>query len=403
MIRLRRAGQSHYETFSSLEAAKLKAQQLHFEHVQGGLDAFTISPAEREAAKEALKLIEGRASIIDAVRFWKDHHPDGGGVSLAALVQSYMEDMAARGCREHTMRDARWRLQRLCVDYGDRSAASLPAEVFREWLEGRGTGGRNRNNYRRVFHALYSFAVKRGIVQHNPLARIDPVSVEADTPTHWTAQRVETLMRAALAFRPDLVPVLSVMAFAGLRPYEAARLDWRNVNLSERIIRVLPGTSKIRTARLVDIPDNLAAWLAPYRKDAGPVAPPMQTINRWRQRLGAVTVLGLDAVRRRMARRSGMKGTAIKAARLTWAAIIEDARKIEADLWPVDVLRHTFATFHLAVRSDMGRTAEQMGSSAQVIRNHYKGLATAKEAARYWAIMPDATGGKVIELRRATG
>lgn len=400
LIRLRRKGQSHSETFGSLSAAKLKANQLHNEYVQGGLDAFSITPADRESAKEALRLIEGRTSIIDAVTFWKDHHPNNGGVALASLVQMYLEAMAARGRRPCTIKDSRCRLQRLCVDFGDRAAASITPEDFTRWMEARGVAGRNRNNYRRVFHALYAFATKRGIAMRNPLAELEPIAVESVTPAYWTAGQVKTLLKAAKELKADLLPALSIMAFAGLRPYEVARLDWSNINLSEQFIRVLPGTSKTRTARLVDIPENLLAWLATQRRSRGAVSPPMQTAARWRPRLGAIVVLGYKNVSTRLSRRVGMKGADIKQKRLTWEAIIEDARKIESNLWPVDVLRHTYATFHLATHNEIGKLAEQMGSSGPVIRTHYKGLATAKEAAQYWSIMPDETGGKVIELRK---
>lgn len=402
MIRLRRTGQTHSETFSSLAAAKLKAEQLHNEHVQGGLDAFSITPAVREEAKEALKLIGGRASIVDAVRFWRQHHPDGAAVTLAELVESYLTDMTARKCRPLTISGARWRLKKLCVDYGDRPASSITESDMRDWLEAKTTGGQNLNNYRATFRACFTFAVKRNIIAMNPLAGIERIRLDWQTPAHWTTARVEALLKAAAAFRPEMEPVLSVMAFAGLRPFEAARLDWGNVNLTERIVRVMPGTSKVRASRLVDIADNLAAWLAPHRKESGPVAPPMQTLTRWRVRLAAAAVLGVDKVRERLDRQKGMKGTEIKAARLTWTAMIEDARKADADLWPVDVLRHTFATFHLAEHNDIGKLAEQMGSSAQVIRTHYKGLATAKEAAKYWKIKPKGSG-KVIRLREAAG
>ena len=397
VIQVRRQGLNHYEQFPSLEAARLKAEQLHQERIRHGLSAFELTTEARVAAKEALRLLSGRVGLVEAVRFWCDHHPDGSAVSTPDLVARYLADMEARKLRHLTINTARIRLTRFTSDYSDRPACTITAEDCRQWLAVRGGEARNRNNLRATIRAAFSFAVKRGIMTRNPMDGVEPVALERNRPEHWPAEQVEALLRAAQAFAPGMVPVLAVMAFAGLRPYEAQRLDWSRVNLRAGCITILGKTSKTRTDRLIEpIPANLAAWLAPYQQTRGPLAPPEGTLTRWRVRLAAVAVLGIKEVRRRLALQDGKTGTEIRDEGLAWSDIIREAKEA-GPLWPVDILRHTFATFHLAAHGDIGRLAELMGNSPAIIRVHYRGLATQKEAEAYWSIAPSKEG-RVIAL-----
>jgi site-specific recombinase XerC len=399
IIQVRRKGLNHTETFASLQAATLKCEQLHSEQVQRGLEAFDLSTADRGQAKDAIQKLNGRATLSEVVAFWLDHHPDGEAVPLSEMVEAYLADLEKRKCRPTTITGAKSRLTCLCRDYGSHPVTAITADNLAEWLDVRAAGV-NKNNYRTAFRAAFAYGIKRKWLKSNPAAELDIDRADDKTPDHWTAERVEELLRAAQTFRPDMVPMLAIMAFAGLRPFEAQRLDWRQINLSERIIRVLPATTKTRQARAVDITDNLAVWLAPYRQASGAVAPADQAIRRYRVRLAAVAVLGVDSVRDRLNRQGGKLSDEAKASKIGWDDVVEDARKVEPELWPVDILRHSYATNWLPVHSDIYKLSEQMGNSPKVVKAHYQGLATAKEAARYWSIMPDKSAGKIIQLQQ---
>ena len=148
-------------------------------------------------------------------------------------------------------------------------------------------------------------------------------------------------------------------------PATMGGLNWSNVNLSKRFIRVLGETSKTGAARLVDISDNLLLWLAKYRKASGPVAPTPPTFKRHRQDIMAA--VGLKA-------------------------------------WLPDVARHTYATHHFAMWENQDKLQAQMGHAgkAYVLTNHYKGLATKAEAEAFWNIEPagakGAAQGRTLQL-----
>src|SRR5207247_466934 len=71
----------------------------------------------------------------------------------------------------------------------------------------------------------------------------------------------------------DLLPVFAIGGFAGLRSAEIERLDWSEVNLSERYIKVTAGKGKTGSRRIVPVTENLALWLAGHVKKAGKVWP----------------------------------------------------------------------------------------------------------------------------------
>ena len=70
---------------------------------------------------------------------------------------------------------------------------------------------------------------------------------------------------------------LYLFAGIGKKP-QIAVLDWKDVDLAEKTITVHATKTKARARRIVEISDNLGAWLLPYSAKAGPVAP-----GRYRQ------------------------------------------------------------------------------------------------------------------------
>ncbi len=398
VIQVRRSGLNHFETFASLEAARLKCEQLHTERMNHGLSAFEMDGKTRQDAKAAVGILNGRCSLEDAARLWVRHNPDGGAVTVSELVETYMADLNRRKARPASLRDVRIRLNRFVVDYGEHHAAAITPENISEWLDLRVSGAVNSNTYRRRIHAAFAYAKSRKIVDANPVADVKPMPTDERDISCWQPERVESVLRAAQAFNPKMIPLLVVSAFCGLRPEEASKLDWEQVNLKSRKLRVLASTSKTRKKRTVKIVDNAAAWLLPYRQTSGSLAP--MTTRNWKRRLSAASILGVDQVRARIAKHEGMKGTEIKKQRLGWDAILEDAKKDGGALWPADILRHTFASAWLATHKDIFELAQEMGNSPTVIKSHYDGAMDEDQAARLWEIMPDKASAKVIQLQK---
>lgn len=54
--------------------------------------------------------------------------------------------------------------------------------------------------------------------------------------------------------------------------------------------------------------------------------------------------------------------------------------------WPADILRHTAASYWLALSGDVGKCATIFGNSLKVFSSHYNGLATPEDARRFFGL-----------------
>jgi hypothetical protein len=74
-----------------------------------------------------------------------------------------------------------------------------------------------------------------------------------------------------------------------------------------------------------------------------------------------------------------------------WPALAQD--------WPVDGMRHTYASMWLAVHQSRAELAERMGNSESMIKSHYRRAIRPEAARDYWGIMPEAhAGGKILRM-----
>ena len=118
--------------------------------------------------------------------------------------------------------------------------------------------------------------------------------------------------------------MLAVGAFCGLRSEELNRLNWRDVRLAEGVIIVGADKAKTATRRVVPIPENCRAWIAPHTKPEGQINPAPHA--------GAL----IDRIER-AAMRLKMK-------------------------WVKNGLRHSFCSYCLALTSDPARVATEAGN-----------------------------------------
>ena len=112
----------------------------------------------------------------------------------------------------------------------------------------------------------------------NPVDRLEKIILDEKPVEILTVEQAARLLEAAEASGGIMTPFIAIRLFAGLRTREIAVLDWKDVDLAEKTITVHATKTKARARRIVEISDNLGAWLLPYSAKAGPVTP-----GRYRQ------------------------------------------------------------------------------------------------------------------------
>lgn len=314
------------------------------------------------AARCAERLKPYGHTIEQAVEHFIEHlQATRRSVTVSALVIEYLAAKKQKGNKERSLKDIAHRLKVFEATFGGRVVATVGTAEIDDWLTSLGLSAQSQNNYRAVVRAFFEYALRRDYAKVNPVERIEKVRV-ADKPAAIFAP--DELGRVLDAAPDDVLPVLAIGAFAGLRMAEIFRLDWGEIDLVRGFIEVKASKSKTAQRRLVAMLPNLKEWLRPYAGRSGLVFPsrrhPKKPGNEsyWRSKL---------------------------------APVLREAKLAE---WPKNGLRHSFGSYHLAKFGNANALALEMGhTTTKEIFAHYRELVRPEEAERYWNIMPAAEAG----------
>jgi integrase len=355
------SGKRIRERFKTSESAEERAEAIRNSYREEGKAAFTLPPDLRaEAAKCSGLLKPHGVTITDAVQHYMKHViAYRTAPTVSEIVGKLLADTLASGRRARTVKDLRGRLDRFARTFGDRQLSSITLPELKAWVDDPTLSARSRVNYATKASQLYNFAIRHGWADTNLVERITRPSIEDKAVEVFTVDEVNRLLTHAETF--GLLPFVCIGLFAGLRSAELQRLDWSAVKLGERCIIVGSEVAKKRSRRVVEINETLAAWLALCARPAGRV------VNVSEDHLGYTL--------KQLAKTAGVK-------------------------WKHNGLRHCFGSFHLALHGEATKTAFQMGNSATILHNYYKGLVTNGDVQRYWSLRPASdTAEKIVAMK----
>ena len=342
-------------------AAMTNKQAADYDAAVQTLAPFKLSlPSVASTVAECLKLVGGLTDLHAAAKFYATRRKRTVGKPVSAVVAELLAGKEARGASSRYLQDLRHRLNRFANTFHKDTCNVTTAEI-QEWLDSQKLKPQSYQNFRRVVHLLFEFAVARGYASDNPVAVVECVEVRAGDVDIFTPGEITRLLAAA---SPDFLPCLALGAFAGLRSAEIERLEWSDIDLAGRHIVI--GASKAKTAsrRVVPITDNLAAWLAAYAGMQGNVwMGGHDEFYEVQQETAAATEAKADPEK-------GIKG--------------EKPVK-----WKANALRHSYASFRFAQTGDAGRVAGELGNSASVVHRHYRELVKPADAERWFAVKPE--------------
>ena len=355
-LRAFKKGRKFFKTRAEAEAEALRQRTLLERHSRALIGLSQREMSDIMAARE--KLAEYGETIVDAAEFRVDYleRVRRCNVTVAQLANEVVEAKRKDGRAPSYVYDLNLKLSRFCRDFGDRPVAAVTVEEIDKWLRDLNYSPKSRADYRANIGVLFSQAERLGIIDRNPVLRTAKPKLVDAPPEIFTAQELRSLLEEATRVAPDVVPMLTIGAFAGVRDAEIKRLDWHEIDLARGHIEIKAAKAKSARRRIVPIQPNLAAWLRPYNGMSGRVVP-----QGYRKKL-------------------------------------ERVRKA-SDLarWPQNGLRHSFASYRLAAIHDAPRVASELGhTSPQMLYNTYRELVLPEEAERYWRIAPAAETGKVV-------
>ena len=220
-----------------------------------------------------------------------------------------------------------------------------------------------KNNYRRTLSALFNFCFRKDFIQRNPIEKVATITKGKKEPEIYKVDEVRYMMNSSPE-KSEIRAFLAIGAFGGLRVAEIQRLTWDRIHLKEKEIVLDASITKTSQRRIVKMTDNLVEWLTPY-------------IFEMLQ--GGLVIKNKNIFRKELEK-------------------FREANKIN---WIDNGLRHSGASYYLALTKNANETAEQMGHSVAVLKNNYMGLVRAEDAVKYFQIKP-TDSDKVLNFNGKT-
>jgi integrase len=206
-------------------------------------------------------------------------------------------------------------------------------------------------HYKCYLSQFFNWAIRRGLVDKNPLDRVQ-VARHTHEVEIYSVDQVKTMLRLVRTRRElnELIPSLVVGLFGGCRPYEIEQMTWEdNFHWDHKEIEIQSAITKTKRPRRFSMEPLLVEWLGWYRgtfKDAKLIP---------------------QGYRRRM----------------------DKFKKSLSFEWIPDGLRHSFGTYHYNRDKSLGGLTFVMGNSEAVARKHYLTTLPQNEVGEYWTIRPD--------------
>ena len=314
----------------------------------------------------AVKRLPVGTTLHQAVDFFLNRNPANMPQrTVREVVDELVEIKTKAGRGEVHLKDLTGRLGKFANGF-QMNISQVTGLMIEKYLTGLEVTGRTKINHLRLITSLFKFAIKRRYLAKDSLDEVEAVEKPEEDQTEIQIFSPSELKRILSAARPELIPWLAIAAFAGLRSAELQRLDWSEVNLTERHIEVPALKSKTASRRLVPITPNLSAWLTPFAKNNGQVTFFANVAKQIGWLVESVNDTGID--------QNGKAET--------------DPKGTPKFEWKRNGLRHSFISYRLAAIKDTAEVALEAGNSPTMIFRHYRKLVTESEANKWFAVIP---------------
>lgn len=164
-----------------------------------------------------------------------------------AVIDSYRRAMIRRRLARETIwaraaNARRW--MAWCEDWTTATFADVE-----DWIAARDVGQGASRNLLTQLRAFYRWAMREGLADADPTMMVERVRVPQHLPRPAGEAEIVTVLAGA---EPQTAAMIALMAGGGLRCCEVSRLDWRDVDLTGGLVRVLGKGDKERLVAIGD-------------------------------------------------------------------------------------------------------------------------------------------------------
>ena len=302
-------------------------------------------------------------------------------VPFAEAYRVMMQEKAARSPR--TLQDIRSNVRRLLTQFpqlAQRSLRGLSTQDCARMLQA--SFGHSATQFKKAranLSGISTTGLRYDWCAYNPVTRIPiPRIVEKEIEA-LSVPQVQSLLTEAQRdeHRACLAPLL-VMLYAGVRPQEVSRLRWADVDLRERVVYLAARHSKTGGGRHIPLPAAAARLMRRTKSQLEKEA------REW----GSAKIPRGDGDPHAAAQPIDSQGLCPRNWARRWARLRQDSG---FDSWTQDVLRHTYASYHMKFYGDLSQLQLNMGHrNAQLLLTRYINLRgiSRQSATSFWGNVP---------------
>ncbi|NDV61071.1 hypothetical protein G0Q06_01265 [Puniceicoccales bacterium CK1056] len=270
--------------------------------------------------------------------------------SLHDLTEAYQKHVTRAGRSEEYRKHLKSFYGRLEASLGpDTLLLEITKKEIQDFFDAQEVGAVTKRNYRAYTVALFNYAIAEEWLDKSPASRLKIEIPKKQEAGILSVEETRAVLKAARGISPELAGLMALQLFAGLRNANITRLEPSEIDLTNKTILIPAAKFKTGSRHLIeDAGENLWKWLS---------LSSTEDFCGWTAR-----------------NYNWRKSQAFKNAKITP---------------PKNALRHSFATYRCALDGSAEKASYILGhQNPREIWTAYKGLATRKDAVKYFNIQP---------------
>jgi len=331
--------------------------------------------------EQKLKAASDDATLWKAVDFYLAHHKTKkfSPHTVEVCSEKFIQSGIANELSSSQVKNLKKHCGRFSRTFGKRKIHEIDAGEIQQWFEsqkdektGKPWQSKTKRNYKGslVSLSLYARDTLKAIPYNNEETEFQKVKVpkkQSNLPVDiYTPQEMKRLLNKAIETDIDLIPILVLGGFMGLRPAEShgqeadrGRLCWDHFVWNDKFLPVYGQKIKTKATRDVPIPANANAWLKPFKNLKGEI---------WKLKKA------YDSRFYKLRKEAGVGS-------------IHDG------------LRHSYCSYRYRIlKGNVDQVADEMGNSREEVIRSYKRNVTDRDASAWFGIIPPSDYPKLIKI-----
>jgi site-specific recombinase XerC len=354
------SGRRERHFYKSRDLAREASEKLRADFLEHGGNVNAITPTlAADATRAAAILAKWEVTLTEAARIVSAiRERESASCPLTEAADAWL--VACGELRPKTVQGYKQTANKLRDALGERILATLTASDLQAVLAPGGCSASSAAGHLRNGKALWMWSAKKGWCKPGVFKGIECPKGEKDSEIEiLTVEGAKALLDTAAANYPQAVPYFALQLFAGIRAEEVRKLEAEHVS-ADGI--ELPATVTKKGRRRHITPNaTLAAWLARF---------PFEPVANWPR---------VDRACRRLA------GWELA------AEMLSNPPPAHRGKWKQNAMRHSHASYSIAAGVPLESLLFEFGhvGTPALLREHYVGRASKKEAVAFFAIRPE--------------